>query len=395
MGLGIRDFGAIAEGLRLGDEDRRRAADQESEKEFRDSERQHMVERRGITEQRQDDEHAFQQEQRDFAKQIESDLRQFVASNGANYQGIIDTYNNKFPDGHKMAAERNQDGTFKVSYIGQDGKAQVLKENMSFDEFGQQTLSLLDPKAYLEARRAANAPMKGRYSQNADGQVLDTVTGNTKPGAGGGAGGEKLTKIEKEFRIQANSAWGSQLGDNFSFSGKDAEYASQTASLAFQIYQKMPEGQKSTTKAHELALKQIRSGKARKEHQGNIPGATSVFDMNENEVAQAAEYLNTMFGPDNDPQEIRQFMAGGGISSPSEQDKVLAKMGATTGAKGLPTNNAPAASGQLTLPQGVKADQAIAQAKSAIQKNPAAKAKVVERMKSWGFTDAMLKEAGL
>ena len=393
MGYGL---GNILEGVRQGTNDRKQEIRQEESDQIKNDEYAHKVERRGVTESREDANYEFAAEKRALDKSVDDGLRAYISSNGENYKQLIDLYNNSFPDGQNISATRNEDGTFSMFQTQEDGTAKPIGNPLTFDQFGQQALSMKDPQAYMKYRASANAPMKGRFSQNGDGQVLDTATGKTAAGAvsGDDPNGVSQENAEKFFSAKSDKSWGTSGLNGISFGDGGKARSAENGRLAWQIYQKQPAGQKSLTAAHEKALAIVQSKKDRQEFKGKLPGSTDYLDMSEAEAVSAAEKIREFFpdGTEVNEAEMREFMATHNIPKPEEQDLVLKQLGIrSTGSKGLPKSNAKPTAKKL--PPNMTSESVLEAATKAVR-NGKSRSYIINQLREMGYTDEELNKSG-
>lgn len=397
MGYGL---GMMAKGIDQGLSDRKNEIRQEESDEFIKGEREHTQERRAITEGRQDDDYQIKEDKRAFDSEVDGVLREYMTSNGANFQSAIDLYNDKFPDGQQISATRNADGTFEMLH-NKEGGDPVSLGKMNFDQFGQHILSMKDPEAYMKYRASQNKPMKGRFSQNGKGQVLDTTNGKTVAGSGGADDDNNISKenAEKFFSSKADKAWGSAGLNGITFGDKGKARSAENARLAWEIFQKQPSGQKSLTSAHETALTIIQAKKEREDFSGDLPGSTDYIDMNASELQQAAQAMKTYFpdGTEVNEKEMREFMSSHNVPKAEDQNAILQQLGirSTGAAKGLPnqkqkTNEKPV---KLSLPKGMSKEQVFSAATKQIREGKS-RSYIIDQMKKMGLTNEELNKAG-
>lgn len=200
---------------------------------------QHQQQRNQVLEARQDEEYQQAHKARVFQNSLDEAMRQFVGSGGQDYQGLVDVYNNQFPDGGKVMMTRNQDGTYDM-VTKKDGQIVSQHNNLTYDQVGQLAMGMRNPQTYFTALQAQNATaaehkfqldkMKTEYGLK---DKLEAYKAGLGPQAG------KVPGYQKQAWTMAAGEWGKKNADGtFSFDAPNSRLmASYTAMLAGTLWQ--------------------------------------------------------------------------------------------------------------------------------------------------------------
>jgi hypothetical protein len=217
--------------------------------------RTYQVSRRQVTDQRTDEQYDIQREQQQFAKDFDEAMRRYAVSDGADYQGLQDIYNNKYPDKGKVMMRRDEDGTFTVQFTRPDGTTEV-KEGLNFDQLGEMAMGMRDPNKWMENRRASSAAAAERKGKHEDAVDLERVRGEesrkterVKAGIKGEDG--KVPEHSKVLATRAKEYYGGTFANGmWSFEAGKETKAAVHADLAERLYLAMPSEKRSTNTAH-------------------------------------------------------------------------------------------------------------------------------------------------
>jgi len=194
-----RGVGRFIEGVKAGLSGGRQAEMQELQMEGMREDREYTRGQRT----RQSKLQSMEDQQKEFSKTLEKSLGVYVASNGAQYQSLVDTINSISPDGSKMAVSRNKDGTFSVAGVDAGGNPIGTPSKISFDDLGKRAYMLKNPEVYFQ-HVFKTQDQKGRYAESERG-VLDTASGTFKPHGPGTKKG-KVDESAKHQRLLTNDA---------------------------------------------------------------------------------------------------------------------------------------------------------------------------------------------
>ena len=175
MGMGY-GFGQMVQGMSRGLDDIERRQQEEEDRQYllkrrqRDDtqweqgqeDRRYRLQRQRITDQRQDQQYRVAKEQQDFIRSFDNAMRRYAFTNGADYSGLVDLYNNEFHDGYTINARRDRKGQYSVEFLDRDGRLVGKKDGLTFDQFGELAISMRDPQKWLEAKQQAMAKEEDR-----------------------------------------------------------------------------------------------------------------------------------------------------------------------------------------------------------------------------------------
>ncbi len=212
--------------------------------------------RQKVTQKREDEEYEFKKEQAEFARDFDESMRRFAMSQGQDYQGIVDLYNNRWPDDGQVMAKRNKDGTYDVSFE-KDGQTQAHK-GLSFDDFGTLAMQMRDPGKWLEDKKASAAKAAERAHEltklkveyNLKGQLEAFKAGIDPEKAG------KVPQYQKELAAMAARSYGSMNGDMMSLDENTRQSAGYVAFLATKFYDRGG-GKGDINEAHLRAMQTV------------------------------------------------------------------------------------------------------------------------------------------
>lgn len=218
--------------------------------------RAYTVGRRKVTDQRADEQYDIQREQQEFTREFDDAMRRYVMSDGADYQGLQDFYNNKYPNQGKVMMRREADGTFTIQFQRPDGTSEV-QEGLSFDQVGELAMGMRDPNQWMQARRAAAAATAERKGKHQDAVALERVKGEEKRKTEGfkaglpGTADGKVPEHSKVLATRAKEYYGGTFANGmWSFEAGKETKAAVHADLAERLYLAMPPEKRSTNTAH-------------------------------------------------------------------------------------------------------------------------------------------------
>lgn len=86
-------------------------------------------------------------EKKAFDRDYDGAMRKFIASQGADYKGLVDTYNKHWNDGVKLDMVRNEDGSYDMTFT-RDGEEPATTKAANWEAVGRVAMNMADPKAW-------------------------------------------------------------------------------------------------------------------------------------------------------------------------------------------------------------------------------------------------------
>lgn len=125
--------------------------------------------------------------------------------------------------------------------------------------------------------------------------------------------------VQNDIWSRAATSFGSQLGDDFNFSGEGANYAADAANRAFDYYKQSGDG--NLTEAWRKANTEVQLVKMRDDFKGKLSRGTV------DPVAVASEASKFFVNTDLNPSEISAFLDKTGVTKQVDRVDVMREMG--------------------------------------------------------------------
>lgn len=167
------------------------------------------------------------------------------------------------PDGTTYTApvtkNRSADPNDPVQVFNKDQVFGELAKIDAFIDMYEAELVRLGDTGPIE-RKAASRAEKGKRDWEKEKLGIEHGYRMEELGLKDGKGADKVPDYEKQIRKISAEAFGSSLGDQFSFEGDNADKAAVLSQQTLDIYLAMPEESRSVIEAHNQALAQFRQG---------------------------------------------------------------------------------------------------------------------------------------
>jgi hypothetical protein len=92
-------------------------------------------------------------EQKAFTKDYEKSMRRFIGTEGADYKGLVETYNKHWSDGVTLDMVRNEDGSYDMTFT-REGEEPATTKAKDWEAVGKVAMRMADPQSWLKMKDA-------------------------------------------------------------------------------------------------------------------------------------------------------------------------------------------------------------------------------------------------
>lgn len=103
-------------------------------------------------------------EKKAFERDYDGAMRKFIGSQGADYKGLVDTYNKHWNDGVTLDMVRNEDGSYDMTFT-REGEEPATTKAPNWEAVGRVAMRMADPKAWAAMKADEAKELRRRETE--------------------------------------------------------------------------------------------------------------------------------------------------------------------------------------------------------------------------------------